>query len=156
MSIADVRERLAEMAANIPGIRRAYARAPRTLQPAHLPCCLVFPSSANYTVRALGAKMREERRIYALRTYVGELLDGTEFEVEKKAETFIQRITDYFAARPGLELETMAHPRGLVYDASVIGDRGISVQSYLGDEVLYVVVEHTIQVRERILVTHKE
>jgi hypothetical protein len=148
MGVSEVRVRLAGMAKLISGVRTVKSRFPRTIQPSELPCVIIGVGEADYG-RRKGESIREEVRRYTLTIYVAELTQKIEAKAEEEAEAFLERIADYFDARPGLELSTDRTPAAIAYDAELMGDSGIVAESYPpGSDKVYLAITYQIRVRQ--------
>lgn len=156
MGISIIRERLAAMSKQVKGVKTAKVRFPRTIQNAELPCMIVASGPAEYS-RRKGEQTRVEERRFTLTLYVANVTDGIEAKAEEAAEAFLERIADYFDARPGLELGTQATPAAIVDDAQMMGDSGLRVIAYPeGSATKYMTVSFTLRVRQQFLVRYKD
>lgn len=156
MAITEVRERIAEMARHIEGVKTVHARYPRTLQRAELPCMVVVAENASYD-NSLGNKIRVVTRRIILRLYVSEATENIDQRQELLAEAFIDRIADYFSARPGLEDDNLPDPSAIVQTSEVTGDGGISLTRYAGNKTaLYLMTEHALEITDYQPVRYKD
>ena len=137
-TVATIKTGLQTLLAAVTGVSRAYAQAPKNLPDSDLPASIPFtgPASNDWVIE--GADDDMETREYIIRTYVARVQQGYDGEAEALAEPFVERITDYLAARPSL-----GGIRG-VLRASVIGDGGVSRLAY--NQTEYIGVEHRLRV----------
>jgi hypothetical protein len=126
----DIRERLAAMQRNITGITKAFDLIPRTVQPTELPCFINLVGASNYDLQTYGRQMVKDNRQYRMLLLVKETGDDIESGAEEACYIFLDRVRDYFLARPGLEL-TGENPPGLAaVDALLLGDSGVQRITY--------------------------
>lgn len=145
MSITTIKERLAEIQAEIEGVKRAYANGPKTLPVADLPCFVNFTGPATDDWRSLGADYDQESRLYIMRLYVAPAQQGIDGQAEAACEPFFPLVRDLFASRPGLGTGSVDTQLAGV-EAIYLGDQGVSILLYAGVE--YVGLECRLQVTE--------
>lgn len=153
MTFAAVRQRLADVEANIPGIRRAFVRRPRLIEPGDLPCFVNTPGASVYDLERFGEQMFDDVRRWTLRLYVAEVGADIEEKQEEACEVFIERVQAYLLARPGLELTSENAPRGLIYDTTFRGDSGPRRLAYVRE---YVGIEFTLDIADLKEITYAD
>lgn len=148
------RIRIAGLCGLINGIQTAFTQIPRMVQDAQLPAMVIIPGPATYDYAVESAQILTETRVYQLVLLVQNAAFGTSGDDQLQADPFFNAVRDYFAARPGLELDTQAEPRiPAVLDAKLLGDGGLGIGPYpLGgggpDTPNYVQIRWQLQVRE--------
>ena len=148
MSVATVKQRLAEIEEGIAGIKRAYAQAPLSLPASDLPAFVNFAGQATHNWRVVGSDTDRETRVYICRLYVAPLVQGVPGEIERLCEPFLESVRDTFAARPSLERLTG------VQVSILLSDGGPAVLAYGGTR--YIGVEFRLQVVELVGVTYAD
>ena len=111
---------------------------------------VIVPSEATYDLDADGDQTIRETRTYLLYVFTENMRLGTETQAQINVAPYFSRVRDYFAARPGLELDTAADPQDVVYEARLLGDRGFQAIPYPGGEnsPVYAGIEFRLQVIE--------
>jgi len=133
MSVATVKERLAVIQRQVPGVARAYAHAPGVLPPGDLPAFLNFTGPAVQDWLTLGASYGSESRTYIMRLFVAPLGQGIDGEIERKCEPFFESVRDTFASAPGFGLDAIDSQLPWV-EAIFSGDQGVSVLAHGGEQ----------------------
>ncbi len=145
MSVANVKTRLAEIARDIEGVRRAEAEPPRQLPAGDLPFFTAFTGPATFDWRSLGADYNQATRQYILRLYVKPKGAGIDGEVERLCQPFFERVLEAFARKPALGLGVIDTQLPGV-DALLLSDSGVAVLPFAGDE--FIGIEWRLQVTE--------
>lgn len=132
MTEAIQRARIAAMCGAINGVQTAFTNIPRELQDAQLPAFVVFPGPATYDRDTLGESMLLIVREYNLILYVNNAQFGTEGQTQIEVDPFFDAVWTYFAARPGLELDSEGPTGQSVseYIAILLSDGGLQVGPY--------------------------
>lgn len=150
-AIATIKTRLAEIQATITGVKRAYAQAPASLPPGDLPCFINFVGPATHDWSELGYGNGQETRLYLMRLYVKPILAGIDGEAERACEPFFELVRDKFSGRRGLGMGTSTKlPLAEIQQAILLGDNGIVVLPYAGDE--FIGIEFRLQVDQDIAI----
>lgn len=144
MSVQTTRARLAAMYALVTGITKAFPDIPRVVQDAELPAVVIWPGEATYDTDSGGDNDVLETRTYQAFLLVQNLQLGTENQAQIAVDPFIDRIRDYFLARPGLELTGASPPQMVVDNATLLRDSGYIVQNYGGVDYGAVIFYHQI------------
>ncbi len=129
-----IRQRLAEIQSGITGIRRAYVWAPQTLADSDLPAFCTFAGPA--TVNQTSDTFVEETRTWLMRLYVKPVLQGIDGEAEKAVEPFLEKVRNTFLSHPLLGNGSKDSALPWVKRAVWLGDGGIQVLSYAGQNYL--------------------
>lgn len=134
MTIADVKERLASIVLETPGIKRAYACAPQSLPDSDLPLVVIFTGVSIWSTISDG--LAEETRTYLIRLYVAPIQSGYDGEAERRVEPYLDTLRAAILKHPhlgnSLTGETLPGVRECVYN----GDTGIAVLPYAGQNYL--------------------
>lgn len=133
-TMLQIRQRLAEIQRSVPGVRRAYAFAPQSLPESDLPLFCTFSGSA--TVTPLGETLLEETRTWLMRLYVKPVQAGYDGEAEKAVDEYLLSVRDAFLSHPLLGNGTKDSALPFVEKAVWLGDSGIQVLPYAGQNYL--------------------
>lgn len=134
LGVDDISARFAVMwrnfSADANGLRieTAFDEIPFTLQAAMLPAVITFPGGATYNYDQYGETIVGETRTYRAVLHVATM--GNEETGKPGVEQYIQRVRNYFAARPGMEDDTQAQPRTVVAMCRLINDEGYIFAQY--------------------------
>lgn len=133
-TMMQVRQQLATIQRSISGIRRAYIFAPQSIPDSDLPLFCTFTGSASCA--PLSETLFEETRIWIMRLYVKPMQAGYDGEAEKAVDEFLVSVRDTFLSHPllgnGVEDSTLPFVKKAVW----LGDNGIQVLSYAGQNYL--------------------
>jgi hypothetical protein len=119
VTVAQVREALATASDSITGVTKAFARVPRAIQPAELPCAIILPARATYD-EDIGHEEFTTSRVYQIALYVALEGDHREYMAESAVETFIELFQTYFQARPAIK----PAGSGEAFNVTLDGDSG--------------------------------
>lgn len=129
-----IRQRLADIQAAVSGVKRAYTRAPQALADSDLPAFCTFAGPA--TVAILSEGLAEETRTWLMRLYVKPILSGIDGEAEKAVEPFLLSVRNAFLAHPLLGNGTKDSALPFVEKAVWLGDSGVQVIGFAGQQYL--------------------
>lgn len=132
--MSDIRQRLADIQNTIPGVKRAYVWAPQSLADSDLPVFCTFAGAA--TIVSIGETLAEETRTWLMRLYVKPVLQGIDGEAEKSVEPFLASVRNVFLSHPLLGKGTKDSVLPWIEKATWLGDSGIQVLSYAGQNYL--------------------
>lgn len=130
----DLRQRLADIQKMVTGVKRAYVYAPQALADSDLPAFCTFVGSA--AMNALGETLAEETRTWLMRLYVKPILQGIDGEAEKAVEPFLASVRNTFLSHPLLGKGTKDSVLPYIEKAAWLGDSGIQVLGYAGQNYL--------------------
>ncbi len=147
-AIADIKTRLAEIQAAIPGILRTHAQAPAALN--DLPAFVNFTGAAQ--MRAQGANYRQENRVFLMRLYAVHVQSGIDGEAERALEPFFESVPAAFLSHPSLGMNGNLLPGILQTD--FMGDNGVQVFEFAGER--YLGVEFRLSVTRILGVVYAE
>lgn len=133
-TMLQVRNRLAEIQRSVPGVKRAYAFAPQLLPESDLPLFCTFTGPA--TVVPIGETLIEETRTWFMRLYVKPVQAGYDGEAEKAVDEFLLSVRDAFLSHPLLGNGTKDSTLPFVERAAWLGDSGVQVLPYAGQNYL--------------------
>lgn len=133
-TMLQVRNRLAEIQRSVLGVKRAYAYAPQSLPESDLPLFCTFTGPA--TIAPLGETLIEETRTWFMRLYVKPVQAGYDGEAEKAVDEFLLSVRDAFLFHPLLGNGTKDSALPFVERAVWLGDSGIQVLPYAGQNYL--------------------
>ncbi|GAP10612.1 hypothetical protein BECAL_01785 [Bellilinea caldifistulae] len=132
--MTDIRQRLVEIQSNIAGVKRAYMWAPQSLADSDLPVFCNFAGAS--TVSQISETIVEETRTWLMRLYVKPVLQGIDGEVEKAVEPFFSNVRDTFLSHPMLGSGAKDSVLPWIEKVTWLGDSGIQVLSYAGQNYL--------------------
>lgn len=133
-TMLQVRNRLAEIQRGVTGVKRAYAFAPQSLPESDLPLFCTFTGPA--TIAPLGETLIEETRAWLMRLYVKPVQAGYDGEAEKAVDEFLLSVRAAFLSHPLLGNGTKDSALSFVERAVWMGDSGIQVLPYAGQNYL--------------------
>jgi hypothetical protein len=136
MTVDTTRARLAALQAQITGVVTAYPNVPRAVQEVELPAFMTLVGRATYSKQMLGELALVETRIYTQRLIIKTATLGIEGEAEDETTVFFDRVLDFFADRPQLQLDATS---SVVYSAQITSDSGVIILPYpsAGNTVKY-------------------
>lgn len=132
--MSDIRQRLADIQMSVSGVKRAYVWAPQSLADSDLPVFCTFAGPA--IVSSMSETFVEETRTWLMRLYVKPVLQGIDGEAEKFVEPFLASVRDAFLSHPMLGKGTKDSVLSWIEKAIWLGDSGIQVLSYAGQNYL--------------------
>jgi hypothetical protein len=132
--MSDIRQRLADIQKTITGVKRVYVWAPQSLADSDLPVFCTFAGTA--TVNTLSETLAEETRTWLMRVYVKPILQGIDGEAEKLVEPFLANVRNVFLSHPLLGKGAKDSVLPWIEKATWLGDNGIQVLSYAGQNYL--------------------
>lgn len=124
VTVAQVKQRLADLEIQISGVNSAHVQAPRSLVEVNLPAFVNRVGEATFDQTTFGEQITLVRRLYRLELYVTEYTLGIEGEAEERVEPFAESVSTFFMDRVGLEL---AGNDAIVYQAVLESDTGVSM-----------------------------
>lgn len=133
MAIDAIKNELATIQSGITGVKRAYAQAPASINPADLPAMVNFTGAAVYDNVSL--KKTRVERTFLMRLFVAPVSGGISGETERLCEPFFERVRAAFAP------STLD---GTVSNARLTADRGVSVLPYGGGQYIGIEFELTV------------
>lgn len=139
-------------------IETAFPRMPRNLIPAHLPAVITSPSRATHDYETWGSGARLETRRYRCVVVIQLALSGNDEIGEVGVETYLDKVPDYFAARPGLKDDSASEPQNRVHLAQLVEDGGYILFEYpSGSQLkLFHAAEFFFDVQEINQITYKD
>ncbi len=133
-TIDQIRQRLAEIQAAVSGVKRAYTRAPQALADSDLPAFCTFAGGS--VINPISETLIEETRTWLMRLYVKPILSGIDGEAEKAAEEFLIQVRNTFLSHPQLGKGTKDAVLSFVEKVVWLGDNGIQILPYAGQNYL--------------------
>lgn len=101
-SVEDIAEALKHLGDNAPGIKKAFAFTPYTIESAELPCWIVWPSTANYG--HTNSDFANDPRRFSILTLYGSFAKGREGDVHKLAYALHQQIKQYLLQQHAIQV----------------------------------------------------
>lgn len=139
----EVRQRLADMFAEVSGITAAYARVPKNFGRERLPVAVVFVPRGDYDTAVVGSGRVRQTRTYEVTVFVADF-GGIEGAGEETAEELIDAVSNHFLLRPGGETYSAD---GFIQDVVFQGDNGIQVGAFPRGGNEYISVTFRLQVQ---------
>lgn len=130
MTTSATMTRIAAVAGEITGIKKAYNKIPMRIQDAELPAIVPMPSQSRYDYTTHGEEVVEKPRRWLVYLYFQRARFGTEGEYQDDTTDMIDTVANHFIARPGLTLASGAASQDKVYDSRVVGDSGFQLLAY--------------------------
>jgi len=153
MAVDQIKKRLAAMQSNINGVVKAYPQMPKKHN-GSFPIFTNHAGPATYDLRTFGEQAMLRPRTYIMRLWVKQVGLDTEYAPEEDAEPWFDIVAQYFAARPGLELETEDAPSGIEFDAELVGDSGIQLRQWSGE--WYVTIDFQLRVYDVMAINYTD
>jgi hypothetical protein len=134
-TVNTIKNRLADIAKTVSGIKRAYAEAPASLPESDFPAFIPFVGPVT-AFEYVGEAYAYETRTYNLRLYVKPVQAGYSGEAEKAVEPFLTSVRDVFLSHPEFGLGVYDTQIPYVEPAKWLGDGGIVVLPFAGANYL--------------------
>jgi len=141
MDIAALKTRLVALEQQITGIAAAFEHVPASI--VDLPCVLNFTGPADYSRFTTGQDSDYETRVMLLRFLIARVQQGIPGEAEERVDPFIDRVREFFDARPGLIIDPAEQA---MFRAGVLSDTGVARFAVAGEE--FIGVEFRLQVQQ--------
>ena len=132
--MSEIRERLADIQKTVSGVKRAYVLAPQSLADSDLPAFCTFAGPA--VITPIAETIVEETRTWLMRLYVRPVLQGIDGEAEKEVEPYLTSVRNVFLSHPLLGKGTKDSVLSWVEKAAWLGDSGIQILSFAGQNYL--------------------
>lgn len=132
--MSEIRQRLVDIQKTVSGVKRAYVWAPQSLADSDLPAFCTFAGPAMIT--PISETLVEETRTWLMRLYVKPVLQGIDGEAEKAVEPYLTSVRNVFLSHPLLGKGTKDSTLNWLEKAVWLGDSGIQVLSFAGQNYL--------------------
>lgn len=132
--MSEIRQRLVDIQKTVSGVKRAYVWAPQSLADSDLPAFCTFAGPAMIT--PIAETLVEETRTWLMRLYVKPVLQGIDGEAEKDVEPYLTSVRNVFLSHPLLGKSTKDSVLNWVEKATWLGDSGIQVLGFAGQNYL--------------------
>ncbi len=132
-SVAQQREALASIFAQMPDVKQVFTQMPSAIQPAHLPALMIVPEDVTYNVPYAG--QLDILRDWLIRVYVAQFIEGREYEMEKAGEPFLDILPLVVAAHPTVRLNSGLGFELFPLSGSSLQALAYNNQTYLGASV---------------------